>query len=179
MWYKKSSFRNLVDMHIADKEGSLEKFDADVYADNMLKAGVDGAYVYASNCLGLCLYPSKTGYRHRITDKRDIFGETVTALKKRGIAVIGYLNSWSTACYDRHPDWRSIDSEGKGTRDNDHHGGRYGQCCTNSSYRKYFYTLVNELCTTYDLDGFWTDMVGFWKPAAFCTMILYWRIYQV
>ena len=168
MWYEKSGFRNLVDMHIADREGSLEKFDADAYADNMAKAGVDGSYVYASNCLGLCLYPSKYGYRHRITNKRDLFGETVAALKKRGIAVIGYLNSWSTACYDRHPEWRITSARGKGTRDNDHHGGRYGQCCVNSPYRDYFYKLVTELCETYDLDGFWTDMVGFFNPVCFC-----------
>ena len=168
MWYKKSGFRNLVDMHIADKPGSLKNFDPEVYANNMEKAGVDGAYVYASNCLGLCLFPSKTGYRHNIANSRDIFGETVRALKKRGIAVIGYLNSWSTACYDNHPEWRILNQGGKGTRDEIGHGGRYGQCCVNSPYRDYFYALVKEVCENYPLDGFWSDMVGFFKPVCFC-----------
>ena len=167
-WYKHSKFRNLVDMHIADREGSLEKFDAEAYAENMAKAGVDCAYVYASNCLGLCLFPSKNGYRHRITNKRDIFGETVKALKARGITVVGYLNSWSTECYNLHPDWRILNQNGKGSRDVKGHMGRYGQCCPNSLYREYFYSIVDELCSTYDLDGYWTDMVGFWAPVCYC-----------
>ena len=60
-WYQKNYFRCLVDMHIPNGEGNLEDFDAEAYADNMQKAGVETAYVYASNCLGLCLYPSEIG----------------------------------------------------------------------------------------------------------------------
>ena len=49
-WYRESYFRNLVDMHIPSGEGNLENFDAEKYADCMELAGVDTAYVYASNC---------------------------------------------------------------------------------------------------------------------------------
>ncbi len=102
-WYQKSHFRNLVDMHIPSGIGNLENFDAQQYACLMEKAGVDEAYVYASNCLGLCLYPSKVGYRHSITEKRDLFGETVAALRKKGIGVVGYLKSWATEAALMHP----------------------------------------------------------------------------
>ena len=78
-WYQRSMFRNLVDMHIPSGEGYLEQFDPEEYASCMETAGVDTAYVYASNCLGLCLYPTKVGYRHSIAEKRDIFGETIAA----------------------------------------------------------------------------------------------------
>lgn len=162
-WYQKSHFRNLVDMHIPSGIGNLENFDAQRYACLMEKAGVDEAYVYASNCLGLCLYPSKVGYRHSITEKRDLFGETVAALRKKGIGVVGYLNSWSTEAALMHPDWR-VREMGKPEEP----VGRFGVCCLNSPYRDYFLALVEEMVSTYDMDGLWVDMIGFYTSACTC-----------
>lgn len=168
-WYQKSCFRSLVDMHISNgDERLLASFDAEAYADNMATAGFDTAYIYGSNCLGLCLFPSKTGYRHQITDRRDIFGETVEACRRRGIRAVGYLNHWSTKAYDLHPDWRVVESDGSGSRDQTGHDGRYGVCCMNSPYRDYFLSLVKELCGTYLVEGLWVDMVGFWRRACHC-----------
>ncbi len=163
-WYQKNYFRCLVDMHIPNGEGNLESFDAEAYADNMLRAGVETAYVYASNCLGLCLYPSKIGYCHEITKKRDIFGETVSALRRRGIGVVGYLNSWSTECARQHPDWQVKMSNGyiKGEH------GRFGTCCLNSPFRSLFHAMVYEMVSQYDIDGLWVDMIGFFAPDCIC-----------
>lgn len=168
-WFKKSVYRNLVDMHINNGDDRLlASFDADRYAENMAIAGFDTSYIYASNCLGLCLFPSKTGYRHKITETRDIFGETVAACRRRGIRPVGYLNNWTSTCSDKHPDWRVVKLNGMGYRDNPGHYGRYGICCPNSPYRDYFLSLVNELCSTYDIEGLWVDMVGFWSMACYC-----------
>lgn len=163
-WYKKSYFRNLVDMHIPSGEENLENFDADKYAECMEIAGVDTAYVYASNCLGLCLFPTEVGFRHSITYKRDIFGETVAALRKRGIRVVGYLNSWCTEGARRHPEWQIVNSAG-GTN-----GGssRFGTCCLNSPYRDLFLSLVYEMVSKYDVEGLWVDMVGFFMGDCNC-----------
>ncbi len=163
-WYKKSYFRNLVDMHIPSGEGNFENFDAEKYAECMATAGVDTAYVYASNCLGLCLFPSDVGYRHSITYKRDIFGETVAALRRRGIGVVGYLNSWCTEGARMHPDWQIRQSNG-------HVSGaasRFGTCCLNSPYRDYFHALVYEMVSKYDIDGLWIDMIGFFTGDCVC-----------
>lgn len=168
-WYQKSSYRNLVDMHIANGDARLlASFDAEAYAENMKTAGFDTVYIYASNCLGLCLYPSMTGYRHQITRTRDIFGETVNACRARGIRVVGYLNNWSTTCYDEHPTWRVVDAEGHGYRDHPGHAGRYGVLCPNSPYRAYFLSLVKEVVANYPIEGLWVDMVGFWRGACYC-----------
>ena len=168
-WFETSCFRNLVDMHIVNgDERMLSSFDPESYADNMKRAGFDTAYVYASNCLGLCLYPSQTGYRHQITEKRDLFGDTVNTLRRRGIRPIGYLNNWSTEASDRHPEWRVVGTEGSGYRDRPGHQGRYGVCCFNSPYRDYFLALVEEMCSTYPVEGLWVDMVGFSRAACYC-----------
>lgn len=163
-WYKKSYFRNLVDMHIPSGEENLENFDAEKYAECMEISGVDTAYVYASNCLGLCLYPTEIGYRHSITYKRDIFGETLAALRKRGIRVIGYLNSWCTEGARRHPEWQITDSRGVHSGDTE----RFGTCCLNSPYRNLFHSLVYEMISKYDVEGLWVDMVGFFSPDCTC-----------
>lgn len=163
-WYQKNYFRCLVDMHIPNGEGNLEDFDAEAYADNMQKAGVETAYVYASNCLGLCLYPSEIGYCHDITKKRDIFGETVAALRRRGIGVVGYLNSWSTECARQHPDWQVKMSNGYIKAEH----GRFGTCCPNSPFREFFHALVYEMVSKYDIDGLWVDMIGFFAPDCVC-----------
>lgn len=163
-WYKKSYFRNLVDMHIPNGEGNFEQFDADVYADNMKAAGVDMAYVYSSNCLGLCLYPTKIGIRHEIANKRDIFGETVSALRKRGMGVVGYINSWCTEVARAHPDWEVRAPWGWAMGDKT----RLAYCCPNSPYADMFHGMVYEMVSNYDIDSLWVDMVGFYAPVCGC-----------
>lgn len=163
-WYKRSMFRNLVDMHIPNGEGNLEEFDPEQYARCMETAGVETAYVYASNCLGLCLYPTQAGYRHTVTQKRDLFGETVAALRKRGIGVVGYLNSWSTEAAKQHPDWQIRTSEGKAQGET----SRFGTCCLNSPYWDHFLAMVREMVSTYEIDGLWVDMVGFFASDCAC-----------
>jgi len=163
-WYKKSYFRNLVDMHIPSGDKNLEKFDAEKYAECMEIAGVDTAYVYASNCLGLCLFPSKIGVCHSITAKRDIFGETVAALHKRGIRVVGYLNSWCTEVARLHPEWQITCSDGSRLMDE----SRFGTCCLNSPYAEMFHSLVYEMVSQYNIAGLWVDMVGFFMSDCHC-----------
>lgn len=163
-WYQQSYFRNLVDMHIPSGEGNLEQFDAEHYADCMETAGVDTAYVYASNCLGLCLFPTQVGFRHSITARRDIFGETVAALRKRNIRVVGYLNSWCAEGARRHPEWQIVPSIGKPAGDTE----RFGQCCLNSPWGEMFPRIVEEMVGNYDVEGLWVDMIGFFSSDCHC-----------
>lgn len=168
-WYKKSFFRNLVDMHIADTdERLLSRFDPEAYAENLAHAGFDTAYIYASSCLGLSYFPNDTAPVHSASRTRDLFGETVAACRARGIRPVGYLNNWSTAAYDAHPEFRVIDKEGRGYRDHPGHAGRYGVLCPNTPYRDYFLSLVREVCLRYPIEGLWVDMVGFWRGACYC-----------
>lgn len=168
-WYQKSFFRNLVDMHINNgDEQLLASFDPEAYAENMKIAGFDSVYIYGSNCLGLCLFDTKTGYKHQAAVKRDLFGETVEACLKRNIRPLGYLNYWTTECYKRHPEWRVVGNDGSGYGDQSGRAERFGVCCSNSPYQEYFLNLVRELCTNYPIESLWIDMVGFWRTACYC-----------
>lgn len=163
-WYKKDILRNLVDMHIPNGDGYLDKFDAVKYAANIKKSGASVAYVYGSNCLGLCFYPTKIGMRHKAAD-RDIFGQTVRECKKLGLDVVGYLNSWGSFICDEHPEWSVVDSSGVSMRDS----RRFGNPCPNNpEYAEYFTSLVSEFTSMYELDGLWIDMVGIWLSVCHC-----------
>ncbi|MCL2518127.1 MAG: beta-galactosidase trimerization domain-containing protein [Oscillospiraceae bacterium] len=158
-WYKSSFIRNLVDMHIPSGDDMLVNFDGEAYAENMKAAGVDTAFIYASNCLGLCLYPTEYGIRHSEAEKRDVYGSAVEACRKRGINVVGYLNSLATAIGKIHPEWLvSHDGQPNGKH------GRYLNCCINTPYRKFFLDIVREMCSKYEIDGLWVDMIGYWTP---------------
>lgn len=164
-WFKKDILRNLVDMHIPNGEGYLDKFDAAKYAANVKKSGATVAYIYGSNCLGLCFYPTKIGMRHKAAD-RDIFGQTVIECRKVGLDVVGYLNSWGSFVCDEHPEWSVVDKNGSSMRDK----RRFGNPCPNNSeYAEYFTSLVSEFTSMYDLDGLWVDMVGIWLSVCHCS----------
>ncbi len=162
-WFQKAYKRILVDMHIPDwNDEFLRDFDPENYADMMQLAGIDTAEIYSSSCLGLCFWPTKTAFPHRIVTKgRDLLGETIQACKKRGIDVQIYTNFWNRTAYDVHPEWRIIRPDGKGTCDG---GGRFGQCCHNTGYADFFVQMCEELADAYDCVGYWVDMVGIYNP---------------
>jgi hypothetical protein len=163
-WYKKELIRNLVDMHIPNGEGYLEKFDPAAYAENIKKSGATVAYIYGSNCLGLCFYPTNIGLRHKQAE-RDIFGETVKECRKRGLKVVGYLNSWGSFVADNHPEWAVRFGSGKQRRDYE----RFGTpCINNEAYENYFTSLVYEFVSRHKLDGLWVDMIGIYAPVCYC-----------
>lgn len=163
-WYKKELIRNLVDMHIPNGEGYLEKFDPAKYAANIKRSGATVAYIYASNCLGLCFFPTKVGIRHKAAE-RDIFGETVKECRKLGLGVVGYLNSWGSFVCDEHPEWSARYEDGSMMRERE----RFGNPCPNNpEYADYFTSIVREMVENYDIDGIWIDMVGTWAPVCHC-----------
>ncbi len=163
-WYKRNQIRNLVDMHIPNREGYLEKFDPVKYAENVKKSGATCAYIYSCNCLGLCFYPTKVGMKHNEAD-RDLFGETVKECRKRGLDVVGYANTWMTFVVDEHPEWQSVYADGTTKRDTE----RFGTACMNNDeFVKYVCDRSYELVSSYKLDGFWLDMVGIYVPICHC-----------
>ena len=166
-WYQKSFRRLLVDMHIPDwTPGMMKDFSPENYAEMMKIAHVDCAEIYAGNCLGLCFWPTKVGYRHNNLNGRDIFGETLEACRKRGIKTIAYLNVWNRTAYDRHLEWRMIMKDGKGSVE--HYTWRFGLCCSNTPYRDYFLSLLSELNSSYDFSGVWIDMIGWFQNECQC-----------
>ncbi len=158
---------NLVDMHIPDWNSEfLSKFDSKTYVDLLEKAHVNAAYLYTSSCLGICNWPTKVGHHHSGLKGRDIVGEGIKECHRRGMDVILYHNWWSKWAYDAHPDWRFVSPKGENTADYLWNPGRYAVCCFNSPYSDFFVAQIEELCSGYDFEGLWIDMI-FW-PYTVC-----------
>lgn len=154
-------------MHIADwNEEFLSKFDPKAYAEMMKMANVDTAIVYAGSCLGNCYWPTKVGHMHKSLKGRDILKETIEELRKINLNVIVYYNIWSRWAYDTHPEWRILDWECKGMMVE--RGARYGICCPNSPYKDYVKAQIEDLCSNYDFDGMWIDMIGWFGMICYC-----------
>ena len=170
-WYKKSSWRNLVDMHINDKTHDfMGKFDPQTYADNMETAGVDASELYLGNCLGICFFPTEVGHMHKGLHGRDIIAPTLDAIHKKGIHRIAYFNAWCRWGFDTHPSWRLLDVHGRNSCEVGFGGqGRYGVCCPNNEeFRAYFRQQIEYICTHYDFEGMWIDMIGWLIAVCHC-----------
>ena len=160
-WYQKSLRRLLVDMHIPDWNGDfLKEISPENYAELLALAKVDTAEIYACSCLGLCYWPTKIGIQHRQLRGRDLLGELIAACRKRGMKIQIYLNVWTRAVYEAHPEWRIVLENGQTTGEN----SRFGHCCINTGYRQFFLDLFSELASSYDCEGYWIDMIGTYWP---------------
>jgi len=153
-------------MHIADwNEKFFSRLDPENYAEMMSTGGVDTAIIYAASCLGICNWPTKHGYMHKQLKGRDILKEIIGACRKRRLNITVYFNIWSRWAYDSHPEWRIVLPTGKGTVED---GGRFGLCCPNTGYHEYVLKMINELCSGYDCDGLWVDMIGWFGQICYC-----------
>jgi hypothetical protein len=169
-WYEKSYRRNLVDMHIDDWQAEfLSQLDPRTYVELLKRANVQSAMVYANSHVGLCYWPTKIGRMHGGIGGRDVLGEIIDLCHQDGIDVIPYysliFNNWA---YDANPSWRTLDHDGKGSRDRGGRAGRYGTCCPNcQGYRDFAESQIAELCSGYDFEGIFFDMT-FWPSICYC-----------
>ena len=165
-WYRKSYRRCLVDMHISDwSDEFFSEIDPKKYAEMMELSGIDAAIIYASSCLGICNWPTKHGYMHKQLKGRDLLKELVSECRGKNLNAVIYFNIWSRWAYDTHPEWRIVLPNGKGTVEN---GWRYGLCCPNTGFNEYVLKMIEELCSGYDSDGLWVDMIGWFSNICYC-----------
>ena len=161
-WYKKSFYRNLVDMHIPDDDPTyLSKFDAEEYARLVSESGVDTAILYASNCLGLTFFEEEQ--MHGNMNGRDFVGERIDAFKRYGVRTILYYNIWNREAATRHPEWRLVNPY---LRKKDE---RFRRCCLNAEgFRAYVKRQLESLSHRYSFEGIWIDMIDWFDTLCVC-----------
>ena len=163
-WYKNHWRRMLVDAHIPDwDERFLAQWDPMKFVENLERARVSAAMVYANSHVGLCYWPTKSGAMHKGLKGRDICGEIIAECRRRGLATIAYysliFNNWA---YINHHDWRIIPA---GER---RWPPRYGTCCPNSpGYRDFVVAQIEEFFSAYPVKSVFFDMT-FWPELCVC-----------
>ncbi|MBN1674595.1 MAG: beta-galactosidase trimerization domain-containing protein, partial [Kiritimatiellae bacterium] len=82
-----------------------ERFDAEAFAEQLVKARVNGATVFAKDMYGYFYYPNAHGPVHPGLSF-DLFGAQVAALRKRKIHVLAYyMTTCNPVLANRHPEW--------------------------------------------------------------------------
>lgn len=152
-----------------------ERFNVDEFGDQLLKAHVSGAVIFAKDMFGYSYYPSVCGPIHPGLSF-DLLGAQVAALRNRKIAVFAYyMTTWNLELAQRRPEWSVVDrnrtlslpkfdetfgcSEEKGTCIT------ASLCLAHEDFVKGELDHIKELASHYELDGVWIDGSG---PAMQC-----------
>jgi len=162
-WMNHSYARLLIDNHISeDDPGFMKRFDPHTYVEMVRRAGVDAAMVYACCHNGNCYYPTRVGHMHANLEGRDIFGETVSLLRKADITPIAYYTTiYHNHSARNHPAWRMQDMAGRQRQ------GRYWFSCVNSrEYVEFTKAQIAEIIA-YPVEGIFVDMT-FWPSICAC-----------
>jgi hypothetical protein len=167
-WYQNNYRRNLVDMHIEDWDDEfLLEFNPDDYFENIKKAHINAPMIYVQSHVGLCYWPTKSGVMHNsFKNNSDKIRRVFELCRNEGMHPILYYSLiFNNREYQRHPEWRMRDFNGKGSRES---GIRYGLVCPNNEeYKEFVKVQIEEFCEYFDFDGVFFDML-FWPVVCYC-----------
>ncbi|MDR2378546.1 MAG: alpha-L-fucosidase [Bifidobacteriaceae bacterium] len=148
-------------------ESVADQFDAEQFGDTMAGAHVTSVNVFAKCLHGFSYYPTEVGQPHPGL-KRDLLGEQIAALRRRGIKAPVYLSVlWDDWAAQTHPEWVAVDRDGRllarppysNASAIDHALG-WSVLDLASGYADHVVDQVEEICSLYEVDGFWFDIVS-------------------
>ena len=165
-WPLQTYRRLLVDTHVPDWDDRLlASFDAADYVSTIAGAGFQSLMQYANSHVGLCLWRTDIGQRHRNMKDRDYFGEVMEQCKRHGLHRVAYyslvFDDWA---YQKHPDWRIVSADDSDAKRHD----RAGAVCINSPYPDHALACIKELVAHYDFESIFFDMT-FWPTICYCS----------
>ncbi len=89
-----------------------ERFNADEFGDQLVKAHVSGASIFAKDMYGYSYFPNTHGRMHPNLSF-DLLGAQIASLRKRKIQVLAYyMLTWNPELADRHPEWLVVHEPG-------------------------------------------------------------------
>lgn len=148
-----------LDFHTSPIIGDVgAKFDADEFVETLISASVNSVTCFAKCHHGMSYYDTKVGVRHPALNF-DLLGEQIEACHKVGIRCpIYYSVIWDNHIAEVHPEWRRISPDGKQVGAEPFQAG-WKNVCINTPYVDYIEAQVNELLNSYEVDGFFFDIV--------------------
>ena len=151
-WYRQS-FRKAHLLYVSPQWAARrgEAFDAVAYADAYERAGIDLVQLYCKDHHGVCYYPSSLGLQY----PRNILGELLPELKKRGIKLMAYMSmGFDNYAGGIHPEWRAANVVG-----DPHKNGPFWHLSVYSPYADFLMTQLDEIARDYEVDGYWLDII--------------------
>ena len=136
------------------------EFDAGAFARTLSEAHVEYVTVFAKCNLGMAYYPTKVGTVHPGMVVHDMLGPMVTECHKRDIRVAAYINTGLDHEQAlRHREWCKVDSQGRVYKIEEM-GNFFRTMCLNSGYRLNVMGMIEEVLSSYPLDGLFLDCIN-------------------
>jgi hypothetical protein len=149
------------------------EFDPDEFVETLQAAHVNSITVFAKCHHGYSYYPTKVGTPHPHL-KRDLLGEMIEACHRAGMRAPVYTTVvWDELAWATHPEWRQLSPGGHihGVTDTPLKPG-WKDLCMNTAYADYFIAQIEEILDWYDGDGFFVDIVRYFRGACVCATCL-------
>jgi Hypothetical glycosyl hydrolase 6 len=163
-----------LDFHTSPLIGDLlTEWDVDAFADTMARAHVNSVTVFAKCHHGMSYYPTKIGQPHPALGARDLLGEQISALQKRGIrAPIYYTVGWEQRLAELHPDWRQMRKDGRHARVETPPGvvspdRWWFMSYLHPEYLDYMKREMAEIAALYPVEGVFFDIIMYDAGAGF------------
>ena len=142
--------------NIREIDASPGHHDTKWWVEHWKNTRVQGVIVNAG---GIVAYYPSTFELHRrspFLGARDLFGEVTKAAHDNGIVVVARMDSSraNERFYFEHPDWFTVDAEGRPYRAGDFDGPFYTACISGPYYRDYLPQVLQEICERYQPEGF-------------------------
>ena len=151
-----------LDFHTSEHIGGIgARFDADEFADTLVRAHVDSITCFARCHHGWLYYESAaTPERQHPHLECDLLREQIAACHARGIRVPIYTSvQWDHLIAQERPEWLARDEEGRPIGGGPHSSGFYRRLAVNSPYRDYLYAHLRDILETMPVDGLFLDIV--------------------
>jgi hypothetical protein len=165
-----------LDFHTSEHvPGVGARFDKANFQAALKLANLDSITVFAKCHHSWSYYPTGFGMPHP-TLERDLLGAWIEASHEVGVrAPIYYTVGWSAADAELHPEWvardidgspaaRNFDLAAKSDEAKPHYSWKF--LCPSGDYRDLMLEQTREICSRYDVDGFFFDIC--FVPVCFC-----------
>jgi len=140
-------------------EDDPAKMDRGFWLDYFKRIYADGACLSAGGVVAF--YPTKIKYHHRskwLDGHENFYAEMLDGCKKQNIVVLARTDPHATYqdVYEAHPDWISVDANGKKRPHPDYPG--MWLTCTLGPYNFEFMTdVTREIVEMYDVEGIFSN----------------------
>jgi hypothetical protein len=137
-------------------------FDAEKFADTLVKARINSITCFARCHHGLLYYDSKL-FPERIhphLKNKNMLKEQIEACHARGIRVPIYITvQWDYFTAERHPEWLQLEPDGRIGGTAPYQAGFYKNMLVNSPYLDFLKAHTKEVLEMLPADGFFFDIV--------------------
>ena len=157
-----------LDFHTSEMiRGIGSRFDKRQWQQALQTGRVNLINVFAKCHHSWCYYPTTAGMRHPHL-RLDLLGAQIEACHEIGVKCPIYFTvGWSAADAELHPEWCMRNRDGSicapgwdrdAAPDTPKPGVQWKHLCPSGGYHELMLAQVEELCTGYDVDGFWFDI---------------------